>query len=184
MLAVKINGEVRTYPEGTTVYEIAKDFQDQYKEEILLARVDGKLRELHKTLKKDCEISFVTYEDSVGRKCYERSAIFILMKAFYEVIPREKIQKVQIDFALGNGNYGELVGEVELTEELLLQVKEKMICLVEEDIPIMKKTVKTDDAIEMFGEYGMHDKEQLFKFRRASSVNLYSIEQFEEVTFQ
>ena len=52
MLAVKINGEMRTYPKGTTFFEIAKDFQSQYKEEILLARVNGKLRELHKELKK------------------------------------------------------------------------------------------------------------------------------------
>ena len=180
MLAVKVNGEMRTYPKGTSLYEIANEFQPQYKEEILLARVNGKLRELHKTLKKDCELSFVTYEDSVGRKCYERSAIFIMMKAFYEIIPREQIKKVQIDFALGNGIYGELVGDVQLTEELLLKIKEEMKRLVEEDIPFMKKTIKTSDAIELFGEYGMHDKEQLFEFRRASNVNIYSIGRFED----
>ena len=55
MLAVKVNGEMRTYPKGTTFLEIANDFQSQYKEEILLARVNGKLRELHKELKKDSE---------------------------------------------------------------------------------------------------------------------------------
>ena len=35
-----------------------------------------------------------------------------MLKAFYEVVPREKIRKIQIDFALGNGIYGELVGDV------------------------------------------------------------------------
>ncbi|MBQ7795227.1 MAG: nucleoside kinase [Lachnospiraceae bacterium] len=180
MLAVNVNGEVRTYPEGTTFYEIAKEFQDQYKEEILLARANGKLRELHKKLHKDSEVEFITYDDPIGRKCYERSAIFVMMKAFYEVVPREKIQKVQMDFALGNGLYGELVGDVELTEELLCQVKAEMRSIVEADIPLMKRTVKTNDAIEMFGKHGMHDKEQLFMFRRASNVNIYSIEKFED----
>ena len=180
MLAVKVNGEMRTYPKGTTFLEIAKDFQSQYKEEILLARVNGKLRELHKELKKDSEISFITYEDSVGRNCYERSAVFVMIKAFYEIIPREAIKKVQIDFALGNGIYGELVGDVELTPELLGEIKKEMQCLVEQDIPLMKKTVKTSEAIEMFREYGMHDKEQLFTFRRASNVNIYGIGKFED----
>ena len=35
-----------------------------------------------------------------------------MLKAFYDVIPREKIKKVQMDFALGNGIYGELEGDV------------------------------------------------------------------------
>ncbi len=180
MLAVKINGEMRTYPEGTTFLEIAKDFQPQYEEDILLVRVNGKLKELHKTLREDAEISFVTFKDPVGKKTYERSAIFVLMKAFYEVIPREKIKKVQIDFALGNGIYGEVVGDVKLNADLLKQVKDEMCSIVEQQIPIMKRSVNTDEAVELFHSHGMSDKEQLFKFRRASRVNIYSIEKFED----
>ncbi|MBQ2105784.1 MAG: nucleoside kinase, partial [Lachnospiraceae bacterium] len=180
MLAVKVNGEMRTYPEGTAFLEIAKEFQPQYEDDILLVRVNGKLMELHKTLKKDSEVSFITFKDPVGKKTYERSAIFILMKAFYEIIPREKIKKVQIDFALGSGIYGELVGDVELDAELLQKVKAEMRSIVEQEIPIMKRNINTDDAVELFHNYGMLDKEQLFKFRRASRVNIYSIEKFED----
>lgn len=180
MLAVKVNDEMRTYPEGTSFLEIAKEFQPQYEDDILLVRVNGKLKELHKTLKEDSEVSFITFKDPVGKKTYERSAIFILMKAFYEIIPREKIKKVQIDFALGNGIYGELVGDVELDVELLQKVKSEMISIVEQKIPIMKRSVNTDEAIELFHNHGMLDKEQLFKFRRASRVNIYSIEKFED----
>jgi len=180
MLSVKVNGEMRTYPEGTTFLEIAKEFQPQYEDDILLVRVNGKLKELHKSLKEDSEVSFITFKDPVGKKTYERSAIFVLMKAFYEVIPREKIQKVQIDFALGNGIYGELVGDVELDAELLQKIKEEMSSIVEQQIPIMKRSVNTDEAVELFHNHGMLDKEQLFKFRRASRVNIYSIEKFED----
>ena len=66
MLAVKVNGTVQTYPEGTTYLEIAEDFKDLYKEEILLVRVNGKLKELHKKLKKDAEVEFITYDDPVS----------------------------------------------------------------------------------------------------------------------
>ena len=119
MPSVKANDKTRMYPEGTTFLEITKDFQEDYEEDILLVRVNGKLMELHKTLHGDAEVEFITFKDPVGKKTYERSAIFLLMKAFYEIIPREKIRKVQIDFALGNGIYGELVGDVTLDEELL-----------------------------------------------------------------
>ena len=180
MAVVKVNGIEKTYPEGTTYLEIARDFQDQYENDILLVRVNGKLRELEKTLAGDSEISFITAKENAGYKTYERSAIFLMLKAFYEVIPREKIKKIQIDFALGNGIYGELVGDIPVDKELLTSVKAHMEKLRDAAIPVKKRSVNTDDAVELFGKHGMHDKEQLFQYRRASRVNIYSIGEFED----
>ena len=180
MAVVKVNGIEKTYPEGTTYLEIARDFQDQYENDILLVRVNGKLRELEKTLAGDSEISFITAKENAGYKTYERSAIFLMLKAFYEVVPREKIRKIQIDFALGNGIYGELVGDVPVDEKLLLKVKAQMEKLRDAAIPVKKRSINTDDAVELFGKHGMHDKEQLFQYRRASRVNIYSIGEFED----
>ena len=180
MPVVKVNGLERQYPNGTTFLEITKDFQSDYEDDILLVRANGKLKELHKTLDRDSEVTFVTFRDPVGKKTYERSAIFLLMKAFYEVIPREKIEKVQIDFALGNGIYGEVVGDVNVDEALLSSVRDEMRRLVDQEIPLMKRSVNTDEAIELFRGYGMRDKEELFRYRRASRVNIYSIERFED----
>lgn len=180
MAVVKVNGIEKTYPEGTTYLEIARDFQDQYENDILLVRVNGKLRELEKTLAGDSEISFITAKENAGYKTYERSAIFLMLKAFYEVIPREKIKKIQIDFALENGIYGELVGDIPVDEKLLTSVKVHMEKLRDAAIPVKKRSVNTDDAVELFGKHGMHDKEQLFQYRRASRVNIYSIGEFED----
>ena len=180
MAIVKVNGIEKTYPEGTTYLEIAKEFQDQYENDILLVRVNGKLRELEKTLAGDSEISFITAKENAGYKTYERSAIFLMLKAFYEVIPREKIKKIQIDFALGNGIYGELVGDIPVDEKLLTSVKVHMEKLRDAAIPVKKRSVNTDDAVELFGKHGMHDKEQLFQYRRASRGNIYSIGGFED----
>ena len=180
MPVIKVNGFERSYPVGTSFLEIAKDFQKDYEDDILLARANGKLKELHKTLEEDAEVTFITFKHPVGKKTYERSAIFLLMKAFYEVIPREKIEKVQIDFALGNGIYGEVVGDVTVDETLLNAVRDEMRSLVEKQIPLMKRSINTDEAIELFRGHGMHDKEQLVQFRRASRVNIYSIEHFED----
>ena len=180
MLKVKVCGCEKEYEEGIRLARIAEDFKDRFTEDILLARVNGKLKELHKTLEKDSEISFLTFQDPVGRKTYERSAIFVMLKAFYDVIPREKIEKIQMDFSIGDGIYGELTGDVELNEELLLKVKEQMKRLIERKIPIKKRSVNTDEAVEMFHNYGMYDKEQLFMYRRASRVNIYSIEELQD----
>ncbi len=180
MAIVTIDGTKKEYPIGTTYQEIAKEYQPQYQDEILLVGINGKLRELHKTVQFDCSLQFFTGKDQPGIQTYHRSAIFLMMKAFYDVAGIENIEKVTVDFSLGKGYYIQPHGTVELTEELLNRVKIRMKEYVDQKIPIMKRSVNTDDAIELFHKHRMYDKERLFRYRRVSRVNLYSIGGFED----
>lgn len=180
MAIVTIDGVAKEYPIGTTYQEIAKEYQPQYENEILLVSINGKLRELHKSVQFDCNIHFFTGNDQPGIQTYHRSAIFLMMKAFYDVVGAEHIEKVTVDFSLGKGYYIEPHGEIELTEELIKRVKTRMEEYVSRKIPIMKRSVNTDDAIELFHKHRMYDKERLFRYRRVSRVNIYSIGGFED----
>lgn len=180
MAIVTIDGVAKEYPIGTTYQEIAKEYQPQYENEILLVSINGKLRELHKSVQFDCNIHFFTGNDQPGIQTYHRSAIFLMMKAFYDVVGAEHIEKVTVDFSLGKGYYIEPHGEIELTEELIKRVKTRMEEYVSKKIPIMKRSVNTDDAIELFHKHRMYDKERLFRYRRVSRVNIYSIGGFED----
>ena len=51
--------------------------------------------------------------------------------------------------------------------------------MVEQKLPLEKRSVSTDEAMERFRRYKMYDKERLLKYRRVSRVNLYNIEEFE-----
>ncbi|MBE5992058.1 MAG: nucleoside kinase [Paenibacillaceae bacterium] len=180
MAIVTIDGTKKQYPIGTTYQDIAKEYQTQYEDEILLVGINGKLRELHKTVQFDCTLQFYTGKDQPGIQTYHRSAIFLMMKAFYDVAGSENIEKVTVDFSLGKGYYIQPHGTVELTEELLNHVLTRMREYVDQKIPIMKRSVNTDDAIELFHKHRMYDKERLFRYRRVSRVNLYSIGGFED----
>lgn len=180
MAIVTIDGVAKEYPIGTTYQEIAKEYQPQYENEILLVSVNGKLRELHKSVQFDCNLHFFTGNDQPGIQTYHRSAIFLMMKAFYDVVGAEHIEKVTVDFSLGKGYYIEPHGEIELTEDLIKRVKTRMEEYVSRKIPIMKRSVNTDDAIELFHKHRMYDKERLFRYRRVSRVNIYSIGGFED----
>ncbi len=48
------------------------------------------------------------------------------------------------------------------------------------DLSIRKRSVHTDDAIALFRQHGMYDKERLFEYRRVSKVNIYSMNEFED----
>ena len=179
MALVKIHGITKEYSEGTTWMEVAREHQKEYEYDILLVRVNGKLQELHKQVK-DCELSFVTAKDKPGMSAYQRSASLMMLKAFYSVAGAGNVEKLMIDFSIGRGFFVEARGNFVLNQEFLDAVKAKMREYVERKIPIMKRSVSTDDAIELFEKLGMYDKARLFRYRMVSRVNIYSIDGFED----
>lgn len=179
MVHVRIKGVVKEYPEGTTWLKVAEEYRDQFEDDILLVRVNGKLQELHKEIK-DCDLAFITARDTPGMTAYQRSASLLMLKAFYSVAGAENVEKVIIDFSIGKGFFVEARGNFVLDQALLEKVKAKMTEYVEQKIPIMKRSVSTDDAVELFHRHRMYDKERLFHYRRVSRVNIYSIDGFED----
>lgn len=61
-------------------------------------------------------------------------------------------------------------------EALLQRVKEEMLRMAEEKLPIEKSSMGLDEAVALFHELGMTDKERLFRYRRSSNVNIYSLD--------
>lgn len=177
---VKVRDIVKVYPEGTPFGEIVKDFQYLEKYPIVLVTANGRLRELHKTLKEDTELGLVTLADGIGHKTYKRSASLLFLKAMYHVIGHEKLKQVILHFSVGAGFYYTVKGDVILTQELLDEVKAYMLEIAEQEMPIMKRSITTDEAIELFHRHGMYDKEKLFKYRRVSKVNVYRLDEFED----
>lgn len=160
--------------------ELAGKAQAEYDADIVLAQSNGKLMELHKKVPMDSEITWVTTKDSAGSLAYKRSATIIMLKAIYDLIPREQLKKVKVDFSLSKGYYCVIKGDVTVDEALIKSIEERMREIVAADIPILKRTVSTSEAIDRFRKHGMMDKVELFKYRRSSQVNLYSVDGFED----
>lgn len=179
MPQVKIGTEYRDYPEGTTWLQVAEEYQSRYEDDILLVRINGKLQELHKHVR-DGELKFITARERPGQSTYQRSAKLLMLKAFYSVVGADRVKKVSMDFSIGKGLFVEAEGDFEITEQLLESVKARMHQYVEQKIPIMKRSISTDDAVELFRRHKMYDKERLFYYRRVSRVNIYSLDGFED----
>lgn len=175
MITVTIAGEKREYQEGTTYEEIAREYQKRYDDTIALVVADGKIRELMKKVEGDCELSFLTLKDSAGHKSYVRTAIMLLIKALYDVEPRENIERIKVEFAIGQGYYCSLKGKVKADDTLAERLNVRMRQLVLENLPIEKKNYPIAEAVALFDRYGMEDKKKLFRYRRSSTVNVYRL---------
>ncbi len=180
-MKITVNGRTEEFLEGSSFREIADRFQDDYEDRILLVKFGPKLYELHKKCpNKDMELSFITMRDKSGYMTYQRSAIFMMLKAFHHICKDVPGFDVTVDYTLGGGFYCYLHGDVQPTEELLEKVKQEMITDRDAGIPVMKRSIPTYEAIQLFREEGMKSKEHLLRYRMTSRVNIYSIGDFQD----
>jgi len=177
---VQVGEEKRKYPLGTTFLEVAKDFADTKKYDIILAESGNRLFELRKKIKHDREIRFITTAEKMGYDTYRRSVTLLMLKAMDHIAGHQNIEKISIHFSISSGYYCTLKGKIRVTQQLLEEVKEYMRELVKQKIPIQKRNEDTYKAIDLFHEYGMYDKEALLKYRRVSKVNIYNLAGFED----
>ena len=180
LYTVIVDGEERQYEAGTTYQQIAEEFQDRYENDIVLVFADGKLQELRKKVKRNCAISFVTTSEEIGIQTYRRSMCLMLVKAVHDVGGQDQVKKVRIHYSVSKGYYCTVEGNLKLDQAFLDQVEEYMKHMVEQRMPIKKRSVSTDNAVDLFEKYGMTDKAKLFEYRRSSSVNIYCMNEFED----
>jgi uridine kinase len=177
---VTINGVTKEYEKGITYQTIAKEYQSQYEHDIILVLMNGRLRELFKTLKEDCELDFITTLDDAGTKTYTRGITFVMLRAIYRVLGHDQIDKVRVEHSISGGIYCELDGSATINKELIEQVKIEMQTIINRDVPFYKRSISTAEAEKLFHEYQMYDKEKLFRFRRVSAANMYNLDGFDD----
>lgn len=182
---VKVNlyNEEREFDVDTTLLEIAKQYQSREEYDIVLAIVNGQLSELHKTLRMDSAVRFITTKHQHGLLTYRRSVPLLMLKAFQDVLGNGNRGRISVKNSVSKGNYFQYTGSQPLTQDLLDKVKERMLQIVKEDHPIKKYSINTEEAVKIFKKRGMHDKERLFKFRRVSRMNLYELDGYIDYYF-
>lgn len=171
---IRILDEIYEYDRGTSLEAVSRDFQSRFPHRIILARVNGRLRELCRTVTENGEIEFVSVGEKAGEAAYRRTATLILTKAVSDILGADA--RLIVQFSVHRGYYCEIIGHMPIEEELLKQIQRRMEELVEANLPIAKQTVNTYEAQKIFKESGMEEKGKLFKYRRASRVNIYQLE--------
>lgn len=180
-IKIKIDGRLYSVDEKSTIEEVINTNMPEERFKYILAFKNSKLTELGTVLDRDCEISLVSKNTVMGLDTYKRSLTLIMVKAFADVIGSTSNHRINVLYSVGKGYYCKLVSEeIKLTEKLVADVKTRMREIVEDDTPIMKESVSTDEAMKRFAAQGMLGKEKLFKYRRVSKANIYNLAGYED----
>ncbi len=179
MAKAAVEGAMVEIQDGMTYLELAEKYQKNYPHEIILVLENGKMRELFRKVKNGAKVEFLTTGQSDGYRTYKRSATLLLLKAVFDVAGMEAASGIKVHFSVSHGYY--CTSRNAAPDAAFLQkVQERMEELVRLALPIKKKTIPVDEAIEYFSRHGMTDKAKLFKFRRSSTVNVYCLDGFRD----
>ncbi len=173
-IRVSVLGQEYVLEKGTPIMELADRLQEHYDADIVMAEYNDRLIELHKKLKEDGNIKFITTTEKNGRRAYRRSLVMLMQAAVEEMYPGENAN-VKVMHSLGDGYYCKWEDERPVTEEFVTSLKQKMNDMVAADLPIMKDVMKTRNAKKMFAERGMNDKVRLLRYRSSSNINIYDL---------
>lgn len=170
MLTIEIlnTGQTIEIPEGTTIQQVIDTIQYKGECAILAARVNNRIRELDSKIHMDSPLELIDIRNSDGMRMIQRGLIFLLYIAAKELFPQRRLKVLH---SINNALYCELGDWV--TEEEIIQLKERVRALIQQDLPFTKEKLDKLQAVKIFEEQGDQDKVRLFQFRKKSTISIY-----------
>lgn len=179
MIKATVNQSIYEVKEGTTLSDLAKQVQKPQEPIILLAYMDGKLRELFTPMTKDCHVRFVTLKEQAGYMAYKRTATLMFLKACEDLLGTGATTKIALDYSIGNSIFCDFLEDRVIDEAFARSIQKRMEELVKANLPITKRSLDTDQAAKYFDRIGFKGKKELFQFRRESKMNIYSLDGYD-----
>lgn len=180
MVKVTVNQKIYEVLEGTTLEQLARQIEVPGEPMILLAYMDGKLKELFSAIEEDSYVRFVTLKEQTGYMAYKRTATMMFLKACEEVLGEGASREIAINYSIGNSIFCEFIRkDREINEEFAREIQSRMEELHKREIPIAKKSLDTYEAERYFDAIGLKEKQKLMQFRRESKTNIYELDGYE-----
>jgi len=94
-IEILIGSQKREVPKGITLEELSKIEQDNFRYPILLAKVDGVLKELTTKIVESAQVQFLDLTSREGNRVHVNGLKFILQYAIKELYGPTKNMKIQ-----------------------------------------------------------------------------------------
>lgn len=117
-------------------------------------------------------VKLLRYTDPVGKDVYTRTSQFIVFLAIHRLWPNAR---AKMNCKVGKALYVEVFQEPDFNAYAL---KEEIQRIVNEDIPLVRKSMATQEAKEYFEKQGQLDKSRLLSWRKVPEFAIYTHEDF------
>lgn len=145
---------------GQTLAQILPSISHRIPFTPICARVNNKTEDLQFPVFSPKQVEFLPATSPSGHRVYVRSLCMMLYRAVDYVCPGVTLR---IEHSISRGYYCRLLGDIDVTPQLITRLKEKMHELVAADLPFERKERLTAHVIERFRRQGLLDKVNLLE---------------------
>ena len=168
-IKIKYNNQEYVYPKGTTLYEISKDFKNNYANNIIIGEFNGRLYELDYQVNASGLVNFYDRTSTDGLRAYESGLVFILIDAFKSILKSDIIVKYSMDKAIY------VQTKIQISSEILEKVSEEMKSIIQKQLPIKKVLINRLDAINYYNSIKDYEKTKILRYSTNANVSLYKL---------
>ena len=118
------------------------------------------------------EVHLLRYTEGAGRDVYKRTSQFVMFLALRQLWPTAV---AKMTCKIGSGIFINVTGAVDFSAQKL---KERVQRLVQQDIPLIRRRVPLQEAVNHFEADGFTDKVRLLKWRSVDYFDEYVYDDF------
>jgi len=141
------DGSVREFQKGITILDVAKSISERFAQQVIIAHVDGKEKDLSATLNADAKLVLFKFDSDEGRHCFWHTSSHMMAQAIEELYPGAKFG---VGPAIEGGFYYDIDSDHKFLEEDLKKIEERILEIAKRDLQPVREEMKRTDAIDYF----------------------------------
>ena len=154
------DGKNIEFPKEVTGLDIAEKISKSLLKQALIMSVDGELKDLYFSIKKDCSVKIFTAKDPEGLEVIRHDTAHIMAMAVQELYPGTQ---VTIGPVIENGFYYDFARKEPFTEDDLEKIEKRMSEIIDKDVKTRREVWKRDKAISHFKKIGEKYKAEIIE---------------------
>ena len=152
MITIRLkDGKEKEFESAVSLADAAKAISNSLGKNALVAKVNGELTDLRDPIVDGAEVEFFTKEDPEGLFTLRHTASHVMAQAIQHLFPGVKFA---IGPAIDDGFYYDLDSDHVFSQEDFAAIEKEMSKIAKENIPLVKKVLPRDEALQYFKDKG------------------------------
>ena len=172
MITIRLkDGKEKEFESAVSLADAAKAISNSLGKNALVAKVNGVLTDLRDPIVDGAEVEFFTKEDPEGLFTLRHTASHVMAQAIQHLFPGVKFA---IGPAIDDGFYYDLDSDHVFSQEDFAAIEKEMSKIAKENIPLVKKVLPRDEALQYFKDKGQDYKVMLIEdLPEEETISLY-----------
>lgn len=172
MITIRLkDGKEKEFESAVSLADAAKAISNSLGKNALVAKVNGELTDLRDPIVDGAEVEFFTKADPEGLFTLRHTASHVMAQAIQHLFPGVKFA---IGPAIDDGFYYDLDSDHVFSQEDFAAIEKEMSKIAKENIPLVKKVLPRDEALQYFKDKGQDYKVMLIEdLPEEETISLY-----------